>query len=72
MCMHDAGMGKNQLAGVFMDNSVPAVTMEVAQGVIDSHTDLGTRALPKQAANKAIKARRAARSLDSANGLTPA
>jgi hypothetical protein len=69
MRMHDAGMGKNQIAGVFMDNGVPAVTAKVVQGVIDSHEALGTRALRKKVATNAIKAHRASQNPGGADGL---
>jgi hypothetical protein len=72
MRMHNEGMGKNQISGVFKDNGVSAVTPKVVQGVVDSHEALGTRALPKAAEKKAIKAYQASQNPDGAEGLAPA
>lgn len=72
MRMHDAGMGKHQISGVFQDNRVPAVTPKVVQGVLDSHKALGTRALPKEAEKTAIKAHQASQNPGGAEGLAPA
>jgi hypothetical protein len=72
MRMHNAGMGKNQISGVFKDNGVSAVTPKVVQGVVDSHEALGTRALPKEAEKTAIKAHQASGNPGGAEGLAPA
>lgn len=71
MRMHDADMGKNQIAGVFKDSRIPAVTAKVVQSVIDSHDALGTRALPKKAVDRAIKAHRDSQNPGTADGLAP-
>lgn len=58
MEMHAAGMGVNQIAGVFADNRIPSVTRDVVVGTIASHKELGVKALPKSAARDAIAAHR--------------
>lgn len=71
MRMNSEGMGKNQIAGVFKDNRIPAVTAKVVQCVIESHEALGTKALPREATRDAINAHRGSQNLGSADGLAP-
>lgn len=54
--MNKAGMGPNQIVGVFADHGIHEVTRSVVVGVIASHVQLGVRALPNSAAKAAIKA----------------
>jgi hypothetical protein len=72
MRMHNEGMGKNQISGVFKDNGIPAVTSKVVQGVIDSHDALATRALPKKVERAAIKAYLASKNPGGVDGLAAA
>lgn len=69
MRMHNEGMGKNQISGVFKDNGIPAVNAKVVQGVIDSHDALGAKALPKKVTKSAIKAHQASKSPGDVDGL---
>ena len=72
MRMHNAGMGKNQIAGVFKDNGISPVNAKVVQGVIDSHEALGTKALPKEDGKAAIKKHLASNNPGDVDGLAPA